>query len=145
MPVAQRPGQFGKKQIAPLFAGGFRVFRFHNSLGGYNRFTVHLAVNFAGVFSVIFNVTFSIGFQQRRNAFGRLGAMTKPIIDTADINPDFFFLPLGDRVEKSQALNVTTIASVALIRYDNVIEGAFFCPTAGQSDADHGSILTSKK
>ena len=59
------------------------------------------------------------------------------IIDTIDINSQFFFAALGDRIEKSETLDVTTIASIALVRHDDVIEGTFFCPAAGQPDTDH--------
>ena len=64
--------------------------------------------------------------------------MAKPIIDTVHIDPQLFFVALGDRVKKPQTFYISTIPTIALIGYNDVIEGTFFCPTAGQPDTDHG-------
>jgi hypothetical protein len=54
-----------------------------------------------------------------------------PVIYARDIQAQFLFATAGNRIKKTEPLDITTIATVALIRYHNVIKGALLGPAAG--------------
>jgi len=69
--------------------------------------------------------------EQCRYAFGWLGTMTNPVLDSIDIDAQLFLGTACYRIKKAYSLDITAIASITLVRHNNVIEGALLRAATG--------------
>ncbi len=66
--------------------------------------------------------------------------MTQPILYPFVINLKTHFAATCNRIEESDALYVASIAPIAAVRDDNMIEGTFFGATTSEADGDHSQF-----
>jgi len=67
----------------------------------------------------------------------KLCSNTGPISHTIEINPEPLFLPAGDRIEKSNSLNPSSIPFITAIGYHDVVERPFLGSASCQSNFYH--------
>ena len=64
---------------------------------------------------------------QRLDAIAQLSANTRPVLDPVQVKTKALFLAASDRIEEAQAFDITAVARLSAIRYDDVIERLLFC------------------
>jgi hypothetical protein len=63
--------------------------------------------------------------------------VSEPVLNSGVVQSQTFFTPRGNRVEKTDTFNVTTIPLGAAIRYDNMVKGPFLGTAPGQAYRYH--------
>jgi hypothetical protein len=76
-------------------------------------------------------------FNQLRYGVTQLCALALPESDTRQIQTQSFLLLIGDRIEEANALDETTIATIAGIRYNHVVKRTILGTATGKTNDDH--------
>jgi hypothetical protein len=72
---------------------------------------------------------------------GWFGALANPVIHTLNINVQVLFVLLAHRVEKSHALDVPAVPTIAAVGDHQVIKRTFLRACARKSDTYHCSSV----
>src|SRR5690554_3759367 len=84
-----------------------------------------------------------LGFlQQRSNALGGLCTLTQPVAYALLVDGQASFTTGSDRVEETNALNETAIASVAAVSNSQVVEGALLGAATSKTNGYHVNIVS---
>ncbi|CAK8744294.1 hypothetical protein SODG_007386 [Sodalis praecaptivus] len=83
-------------------------------------------------------------FDQRGNAFGNRCALANPMFNTIQIQTQTFSLTGSDRVEKANTFNKATVARIAAVGHDDLIERAFLAPPRAKRIVTITSSLVNK-
>ena len=76
-------------------------------------------------------------FQQSGDTLRRLSALADPVVDTLYVDAQIFLMVLSDRVEKSNALDVTAVTTVTAVGDNQVIKRTLFRASARKTNANH--------
>jgi hypothetical protein len=76
-------------------------------------------------------------FQQVRDAIRCLRASGEPKVRAREIDSESLFAPGRDRIEKTQALDIAAVSTIASIRDDDVVERALGRTAAGETNDHH--------
>jgi len=82
---------------------------------------------------------------QSRDRIRQLRALMLPVLDAFQRKTQRFFALAGDRVVKTDALDETTVATVARIGDDDIEERPLLGATSGQSDHYHDIPASGEK
>jgi hypothetical protein len=80
---------------------------------------------------------FGSPFQQIRNTVGGLRTLGDPVIDAIAIDPQRLLATGGNRIEETEALDVTAITWITAVGHDDVVEGPLFCASSGKTNGYH--------
>src|SRR5690606_7283376 len=78
---------------------------------------------------------------QRADLVAHLRTLVDPVLHALEIEVQRGVLAAGNRVEVTQALQRTTVALVALVGDDDVVERTLLGAATGQTDLDHDDSL----
>ena len=98
----------------------------HHSSGGAQQPSGCLALTLLAVLA-----------DQLGHAIAHLGAFGNPAVNMFQIDAQSFFIFLGYRIEKSQALDVAAITGIPGIRSNDVVERALFRTGSGKTNGNH--------